>query len=87
MAENAQFLISENRTRCLLGLDIQLKIVITTTQVKPTCSQVKETETAENEEAEESQFWKTKFLKSTTKFSTDSEGLRTIKFLLFLNHR
>ena len=62
IAEKAHFFISENRTRCLLGLDIQPKRGIVTTQVKTTISQIEENEAAKSEESEELQFWKKKFM-------------------------
>ena len=83
VAENVHFLISDNRTRWLLGLDIQAKIGLMTTQVKPKYSQVKEIEGAENEESEESELWKKKFMEKHKTCSIDSEGLRITKFSNF----
>ena len=88
VAEKAHFFISENRKRCLLGLDIQPKRGIVTTQVKTTSSQIEENEAAKSEESEELQFWKKKFMeKNVTTYSFGSEGLRTTKFLQFLHRR
>ena len=40
--KSAKFLISENRTRCLLGLDLQSQLGVRTTQVRPERSSVGE---------------------------------------------
>ena len=87
VAENAQFLISENRTKCLLGLDIQPKISITTTQVKPTYSQVKEIKTAESAETEESQFWKNNFMGKYNNVFSRLGRSKNDKVFTLLNHR
>ena len=83
VAEKAHFFISENRKRCLLGLDIQPKRGIVTTQVKTTNSQIEENEAAKSEESEELQFVRRNSWKNIRTYSIDSEGLRTTRFLPF----
>ena len=87
VAENVHFPTSDNRTRWFLGLDIQAKIGITTTQVKPKHSQVKKIEASENEESEESELWNKKSMEKHKTCSIDSEGLRITKFSTFSNRR
>ena len=66
---------------------MQPKIGIITTQVKQADSQVGVIETAENEEPEDSDFWKKKFMENTTTSSIDSEGLKLTRSSHCLNHR
>ena len=60
--EGAKFLISENRTRCLLGLDIQPELGIVTTQLKPSKVAVNTISEVPEGESAESIFWKNKFV-------------------------
>ena len=57
------FLISENRTRCLLGLDIQPDLGIVTTQLKPPKNAIYAISEEQENESDESTFWKNKFTK------------------------
>ena len=57
--KSAKFLISENRTRCLLGLDLQSQLGVRTTQVRPERSLVGEVSLSNLNETSES--WKTHF--------------------------
>ena len=61
--EGAKLLSSENRTRCLLGLDIQPELGIVTTQLKPPKVSVNTTSEDQEDESAESIFWKNKFFK------------------------
>ena len=57
--KSAKFLISENRTRCLLGLDLQPQLGVITTQVRPERSLVAEVSLSNLNVTSES--WKTHF--------------------------
>ena len=57
--KSAKFLISENRTRCLLGLDLQPQLGVRTTQVRPERSLVGEVSLSNLNVTSES--WKTHF--------------------------
>ena len=57
--KSAKFLISENRTRCLLGLDLQPQLGVRTTQVRPERSLVGEVSLSNLNET--SQSWKSHF--------------------------
>ena len=57
--KSAKFLISENRTRCLLGLDLQSQLGVRTTQVRPERSPVGEVSQSNLNVTSES--WKTHF--------------------------
>ena len=61
--EGAKFSISENRTRCLLGLDTQPELGIVTTQLKPPKISVKTISEEHEDESAESIFWKNTFVK------------------------
>ena len=54
--KSAKFLISENRTRCLLGLDLQSQLGVRTTQVRPERPLVGEISQSNTNETSES--WK-----------------------------
>ena len=57
--KSAKFLISENRTRCFLGLDLQSQLGVRTTQVRPEQSLVGEVSQSNLNVASES--WKKHF--------------------------
>ena len=57
--KSAKFLISESRTRCLLGLDLQPQLGVRTTQVRPERSLVGEVSLSNLNETSES--WKSHF--------------------------
>ena len=57
--KSAKFLISENRTRCLLGLDLQSQMGVRTTQVRPERSSVGEVSLSNLNVTSES--WKSHF--------------------------
>ena len=61
--QGAKILISENRTRCLLGLDIQPDLGIVTTQLKPPKNAIYAISEEQENESDESTFWKNKFTK------------------------
>ena len=61
--QEAQFLISENRTRCLLGLDNQPDLEIVTTQLKPPKNSINAISEEQENESVESTFWRNKFTK------------------------
>ena len=61
--QGAKFLISENRTRCLLGLHIQPELGIVTTQLKLPKNSVNAISEEQENESAESNFWKNKFTK------------------------
>ena len=52
--KSAKFLISENRTRCLLGLDLQSQLGVRTTQVRPERPLVGEVSQSNTNETSES---------------------------------
>ena len=52
--KSAKFLVSENRTRCLLGLDLQPQLGVRTTQVRPERSLVGEVSQSNLNETSES---------------------------------
>ena len=62
--QGAKFLISENRTRCLLGLDIQPDLGIVTTQLKPPKNSINAISEEQENESVESTFWRNKFTKN-----------------------
>ena len=57
----AKFIMSENRTRCLLGLDLQSQLGVWTTQVRPDRPLVGEV--SQSDLNETSEFWKSHFHK------------------------
>ena len=61
--DGAKLLLSENRTRCLLGLDIQPELGKVTTQLKPPKVSVNTISEEQENDSAELTFWENNFLK------------------------
>ena len=80
--KSARFFISENRTRCLLGLDLQPQLGVRTTHVRPERLLVGEVSQSNLNETSES--WKSQFQQKVQRVFSRVGGAKNHKNLLYI---
>ena len=84
--QGAKFLISENRTKCLLGLDIQPYLGKVRTQLKPPKNSINQFQKSKKMNQPNRPFGGTNSLRSTMMYFIDWVAQRTTRYSRHLNH-